>query len=187
MVAPGLDAQGLDAQDPDDRDVATPAAAGAVEAAIPRRYNFAEDILARNLAAGRAGKPAYIDPRGTWTYGQLGERVARFGKLLRSLGMAREQRILICLTDTIDWPTAFLGAVKAGVVAVPLSLLTVASVVSASMDASDGPGSAWSEDVLIRGSEAQGRRNPDLCSVDAIGAWSLQRGPATGRDRALWR
>ena len=50
-------------------------------AAIPRRYNFAEDILTRNLAAGRAGKTAYIDPRGSWTYGQLGERVARFGKV----------------------------------------------------------------------------------------------------------
>ncbi len=117
-------AQGLDARDPDDRDIATPAARGAAaEAAIPRRYNFAEDILARNLAAGRAGKPAYIDPRGTWTYGQLAERVARFGKLLRGLGIAREQRILICLTDTIDWPTAFLGAVKAGVVAVPVNTL----------------------------------------------------------------
>jgi benzoate-CoA ligase family protein len=92
-------------------------------AAIPRRYNFAEDVLTRNLAAGRAGKTAYIDPRGSWTYGQLGERVARFGKVLRTLGIAREQRILICLTDTIDWPTAFLGAIKAGVIAVPVNTL----------------------------------------------------------------
>ena len=96
---------------------------GAALAAIPRRYNFAEDVLARNLVAGRAGKAAYIDPRGIWTYGQLAERVARFGKVLRGLGIAREQRILICLTDTIDWPTAFLGAVKAGVVAVPVNTL----------------------------------------------------------------
>ena len=80
----------------DAQDVSGPAAtAAAAVAAIPRRYNFAEDILARNLAAGRAGKPAYIDPRGSWTYGQLAERVARFGKVLRALGIAREQRILI--------------------------------------------------------------------------------------------
>ena len=90
-------------------------------AAIPRRYNFAEDVLARNLAAGRESKPAYIDPRGSWSYGQLADRVARFGNLLRDLGIVREQRILICLTDTIDWPTAFLGAIKAGVVAVPVN------------------------------------------------------------------
>src|SRR5580698_5224387 len=96
---------------------------GAALAAIPRRYNFAEDVLARNLIAGRAGKAAYIDPRGTCTYGQLTERVAQFGKVLRGLGIAREQRILICLTDTIDWPTAFLGAIKAGVVPVPVNTL----------------------------------------------------------------
>ena len=108
----------------DAQDVSGPAATvAAAVAAIPRRYNFAEDILARNLAAGRAGKPAYIDPRGSWTYGQLAERVARFGKVLRALGIAREQRILICLLDTIDWPTAFLGAVKAGIVPVPVNTL----------------------------------------------------------------
>jgi benzoate-CoA ligase len=91
--------------------------------AIPRRYNFAEDVLARNLTAGRGGKSAYIDPRRTWSYGQLAERVARFGNLLRSLRIEREQRILICLADTIDWPTSFLGAIKAGVVAVPVNTL----------------------------------------------------------------
>ena len=90
---------------------------------IPREYNFAADILAGNLAAGRADKPAFIDARGTWTYGQLAERVDRFGAALRHLGVRREERILICLTDTIDWPTAFLGALKAGVVAVPVNTL----------------------------------------------------------------
>jgi benzoate-CoA ligase family protein len=91
--------------------------------AIPRAYNFAADILRRNLAAGRVNKLAYVDPRGTWTYGQLADRVERFGNVLRSLGIRREERILICLLDTIDWPIAFLGAIKAGVVAVPLNTL----------------------------------------------------------------
>ena len=92
--------------------------------AIPRDYNFADDILRRNLRSRScAGKPAYIDPRGSWTYGQLAERVARFGRVLRQLGIAREERVLLCLTDTIDWPTAFLGAIKAGVVAVPVNTL----------------------------------------------------------------
>jgi benzoate-CoA ligase family protein len=91
--------------------------------AIPRDYNFAVDILKRNLDAGRADKIAYIDHRGKYTYGDLAARVARFGHVLRSLGVRREERILICLLDTIDWPTAFLGAIKAGVVAVPVNTL----------------------------------------------------------------
>jgi benzoate-CoA ligase len=90
---------------------------------IPRDYNFAADILDRNLRAGRAGKPAFIDHRGTWTYGQLAERVDRFGAVLRGKGLRREERIMLCLLDTIDWPTTFLGAIKAGVVPVAVNTL----------------------------------------------------------------
>jgi benzoate-CoA ligase len=97
-------------------------ARAAVEA-IPRAYNFAADILERNLAAGRAKKTAFIDPRGTWTYGQLAERVDRFGRVLRSFGIRREERVLMALLDTIDWPTAFLGAIKAGIVPIPVNTL----------------------------------------------------------------
>jgi benzoate-CoA ligase len=92
-------------------------------ASIPRQYNFAADILERNLNAGRGEKPVFIDPRGTWTYAQLADRVMRFAAVLRSLGIRREERVLICLLDTIDWPTAFLGCLKAGVVAVPVNTL----------------------------------------------------------------
>jgi benzoate-CoA ligase family protein len=90
---------------------------------VPRDYNFAADILKRNLDAGRADKIAYIDHRGRYSYGDLADRVERFGHVLRSLGLRGEERILICLLDTIDWPTAFLGAIKAGIVAVPVNTL----------------------------------------------------------------
>jgi benzoate-CoA ligase family protein len=91
--------------------------------AIPCDYNFAADILKRNLDAGRAPKIAFIDHRGSYSYGELAERVQRFAHALGALGVRCEERILICLTDTIDWPTAFLGAIKAGVVAVPINTL----------------------------------------------------------------
>src|SRR5258708_19429494 len=97
--------------------------ARAAAEATPRRYSCAADIIERNLEAGRADKPAFIDPRGTWTYGQLAQRVDRFGHALRSLGIRREDRILLALFDTIDWPTALLGAIKAGVVPIPVNTL----------------------------------------------------------------
>jgi benzoate-CoA ligase family protein len=90
---------------------------------IPRDYNFAADVLQRNLDAGRAHKAAYIDARGVTSYGQLADRVARFGAVLRSLGIKREDRVLLALTDTVDWPIAFLGCLKAGVIAVPVNTL----------------------------------------------------------------
>jgi benzoate-CoA ligase family protein len=90
---------------------------------IPRDYNFAADVLQRNLVAGRADKPAYIDGQRTLSYRQLADRVARFGAALRGLGVRREERVLMAMLDTIDWPTAFLGCLKAGIIAVPVNTL----------------------------------------------------------------
>src|ERR1700730_5260101 len=90
---------------------------------IPDRFNAAHDLLERNLRAGRASKIAYIDDAGSYTYGELAARVNRFAAALHGLGMHMEQRILLCLQDGIDFPTAFLGAIKAGIVPVPVNTL----------------------------------------------------------------
>src|SRR6516162_2913748 len=84
-------------------------------------YNAAADLIDRNLAAGRGAKPAFIDDGGHYTYAELAERVSRFANCLRRIGVQPEQRILLCLHDTIDFPTAFLGAIKAGVVPVAVN------------------------------------------------------------------
>ena len=90
---------------------------------IPERFNAAHDLLQRNLRAGRSGKIAYIDDAGSYTYGELAARVNRFAAGLHGLGMHMEQRILLCLQDGIDFPTTFLGAIKAGIVPVPVNTL----------------------------------------------------------------
>ena len=90
---------------------------------IPRDYNAAYDLIERNLAAGRAAKVAYVDDAGRHTFGQLAERVNRFGGGLLSLGLEMEHRVLLALTDTIDFPTAFLGAIKAGIVPIAVNTL----------------------------------------------------------------
>jgi len=55
-----------------------------------------------------------VDDTGQYTFGELAERVNRFGSGLLAMGLEMEQRVLLALTDTIDFPTAFLGAIKAG-------------------------------------------------------------------------
>jgi benzoate-CoA ligase len=84
-------------------------------------YNAAADLIGRNLTAGRDAKTAFIDDRGRCSYQELAERASRFANALRRLGIRPEQRILLCLLDTIDFPTAFLGAIKAGVVPVAVN------------------------------------------------------------------
>jgi benzoate-CoA ligase len=93
---------------------------------VPRSYNAAHDLLERNLRAGRAAKPAFVDDAGSCTYGALDARSDAFASLLRELGVQMEQRILLCLHDTVDFPTAFLGAIKAGVVPVAVNTLLTA-------------------------------------------------------------
>jgi benzoate-CoA ligase len=108
---------------------AMPAAQGLVRPIrrFPRDYNAAEDLIQRNLAAGRGDKIAIRDAAGSYSYADLAERIERFADLARGLGVAPEQRILLCLLDTIDFPTAFLGAIRAGIVPVPVNtLLTTA-------------------------------------------------------------
>ncbi|HYL38775.1 MAG TPA: benzoate-CoA ligase family protein [Bryobacteraceae bacterium] len=92
----------------------------------PQLYNAAADLLDRNLKSGRGGKIAVIDGRGSYTYSELAERVHRCANALRNLGIEAEQRVILCLLDTIDFPTCFLGAVAAGIVPIPLNTLCTA-------------------------------------------------------------
>jgi benzoate-CoA ligase len=98
-------------------------------APLPRRYNAAVDLIERNLRRGLHDKVAYIDDAGAYSYGELAERVDRCASALRGLGVQVEQRVLLCLTDTIDFPAAFLGCIKAGIVPVAVNtLLTPADI-----------------------------------------------------------
>jgi benzoate-CoA ligase len=95
--------------------------------AIPRDYNAAADLIDRNLHAGRAAKVAYHDDNSSYTYAELAALVNRVASALVALGVQMEQRVLLCLQDTIDFPACFLGSIKAGVVPIAVNtLLTTA-------------------------------------------------------------
>ena len=93
------------------------------QVAVAREYNAAHDLLERNLRSGRGAKPAFIDDSGACSYDELARRVNRFASSLGSLGLRAEDRVMICMLDTADWPVAFLGAIKAGVVPVAANTL----------------------------------------------------------------
>jgi len=69
------------------------------------------------------------------TYKELAERSSRFAQLLRNLGVEAGERVLIRLPNCLDYPTAFLGAMKRGAISVPTStLLTAEEVVYLARD-----------------------------------------------------
>jgi 4-hydroxybenzoate-CoA ligase len=89
----------------------------------PRIYNAAADMVDRHVDVGRAAKAAFIDPNETLSYGELSARSNRMANLLATYGVARESRVALLLLDTVDFPVAFWGAIKAGVVPVCLNTL----------------------------------------------------------------
>lgn len=95
--------------------------------AIPRAYNAAQDLLERNLRAGRADKLAFIEDSGSMTYGELARRVDAFAHGITALGLRMEDRALLCLHDSIDFPIAFLGCIKAGIVPIAVNTLLTAA------------------------------------------------------------
>ncbi|MEO7244465.1 MAG: benzoate-CoA ligase family protein [Rubrivivax sp.] len=93
--------------------------------AVPsERFNFAAHLLALNAA--HADRPAFVDDHGTLSYGALDERVRRCAAALRAAGIRREERVLLLMLDSAEWPVAFLGALYAGVVPVAVNTLLTA-------------------------------------------------------------
>ncbi len=93
-------------------------------AAPPAHFNFAQHLIERNAA--RAAKLAYIDDAGALSYGQLAERTRRAATAITSLGVRRDERVMLLMHDCNDWPVAFLGALHAGVVPVAVNTLLTA-------------------------------------------------------------
>ncbi|WP_279582421.1 AMP-binding protein [Fodinicola feengrottensis] len=55
------------------------------------------------------------------TYAELFARICAMGTALTTLGVRREQRVLLILDDSPDFPTVFLGAARIGAVPVPVN------------------------------------------------------------------
>lgn len=95
---------------------------------VPTHFNIGAACTDKHLSTPIAKTIAMIvedDIQGTMqiTFEQLAERTDRFAQLLRNLELEAGDRVLIRLPNCLDYPTAFLGAMKRGAIAVPTSTL----------------------------------------------------------------
>jgi len=88
-----------------------------------RPYNAVSDFVDANVARGLGGRIAFNDGGRTLTFGALQDATCRFASRLSELGLKPESRIALAMLDTVDFPIAFWGAIRAGVVCVPLNTL----------------------------------------------------------------
>jgi 4-hydroxybenzoate-CoA ligase/benzoate-CoA ligase len=96
---------------------------GHAELTFPPGFNVAVPFIDRHLAEGRGAKIAVRSPAGDVTYAELAAGVNRCANLLQSLGVDRGERLLMVVKDSVAFYFLFWGAIKAGVVPVPLNTL----------------------------------------------------------------
>ncbi|MEL7115229.1 MAG: benzoate-CoA ligase family protein [Pseudomonadota bacterium] len=93
--------------------------------------NAALYFVDRHVDEGRSERVAFqeVDGAGrTLTYGALAARTAAMAGALARANIQREQRIALIMLDTIELPTVFWGALKAGVVPMPMNTLLTTDI-----------------------------------------------------------
>ncbi len=91
--------------------------------AFAESFNLSVHMIDRHLAEGRGDRPAYVTAGGRVTYGELAERVRRWGRALADAGIAPGERMMMVVKDCPEFVYLFYGAVRAGIVPVPLNTL----------------------------------------------------------------
>ncbi|MGE0747902.1 MAG: benzoate-CoA ligase family protein [Rhodospirillales bacterium] len=86
-------------------------------------FNTAVAFIDRHLDEGRGDKPAIRTVRGDVTYRALAADVNRCGNALLALGIRPGDRVLMIVKDCPAFFHLFWGAIKAGIVPVPLNTL----------------------------------------------------------------
>ncbi|MCC5858106.1 MAG: benzoate-CoA ligase family protein [Ectothiorhodospiraceae bacterium] len=168
---------------------------------IPRDYNAASDFIDQHLTGDRRDHLAVIDDHGRYTYRELAERMNRAGNALRQLGLRQESRVVMIMLDSVDFPAVFWGAIKAGIVPIPVNTLLTADtyrhilndsraeavIVSAPLYESVAPalsGQAHLRHVIVAGGGSTG--DPELADLLAAASTDLEPARTTRDDCAFW-
>lgn len=102
---------------------------------IPTYFNIGVACSDKHLGTAQADNIAMIvedDTLGTSiiTFAELAHKTDQFAQLLRNLNVKAGDRVLIRLPNSLDYPIAFLGAMKMGAISVPTSTLLTAEEVA---------------------------------------------------------
>ncbi|HEY9030933.1 MAG TPA: acyl-CoA synthetase [Kangiella sp.] len=102
---------------------------------LPSYFNICEACVDQHAKTDKADQAALIvedETLGTSqvTYDQLAQKTSQFANLLQSLHIESDNRILIRLPNSLEYPVAFFGAIKYSAIAVPTSALLAASEVA---------------------------------------------------------
>jgi len=163
-------------------------------------FNVAVSFIDRHLDEGRADK-IVIRPVGgdAVTYGELAENVNRAGNALKGLGIGQGERVLMMVKDSPAFYFLFWGAIKAGIVPVPINTLLRAKDYQFMIEDSGCAGCICSPEFAAEVEPAleAASRKPDhafrtegdgqtLASLMAGAETALEAAPAKSDDDCFW-
>ncbi|KIC51915.1 benzoate-CoA ligase family protein [Tateyamaria sp. ANG-S1] len=95
--------------------------------------NAASYFVDRHVAEGRGGKVAFreVGTGRSLTYGALAEASGRAAAAFLAVDVRPEERVAMLVLDQIEFPVLFWGALKAGVIPVPLNTLLATPIYDA--------------------------------------------------------
>ena len=135
-------------------------------------FNAAIPFIDRHLEAGRGDKAAIRTVDGETSYRALAEQVARSGNALLAAGIGPGDRLLMVVKDCPDFVACFFGAVKAGIVPVPVNTMMRPEDYSFVIDDSGCAGIVYSREwaeAVEAGLDAVDRKPPVVLRIDGAG------------------
>jgi benzoate-CoA ligase family protein len=173
---------------------------------IPLRFNVADWFVDRHVREGRGDRTALIcGGDRSYSYAELGERMNRIGNVLRESGVRPEERVLLALSDGLDFVAAWYAVIKIGaVVAEVYTFLqpkdyayyldyTRAGVVIADAVTLDAiravaPGARHLRQILVAGEHPELREGElSLRALVDVASPKLDAEPTSRDDVAIWK
>jgi benzoate-CoA ligase family protein len=162
-------------------------------------FNCAVPYIDRHLDEGRADKVFMRSATEEVTYAELAENVNRCGNALKGLGIGAGERVLMMIKDCAEFYYVFFGAIKAGIVPVPLNTLLKAKDYQFMIEDSECQGLVYSPEFAteVEAALSQANRKPPhviltngegetmRALIDGASA-ALDAAPTTHMDDCFW-
>ncbi len=114
----------------------------------PPDGNAVDWFVDRHARETDAQAVAFEDPWRSLTRAGLAEATRRFAGALAKNNIGRERRLVMLMLDTVDFPVVFWGALRAGVIPVPINTLLTPDLVGYVLEDSRAEAVAISDPLL---------------------------------------
>lgn len=160
------------------------------------QFNVASHFVDRNLDLGRGERPALLHAGGSTTYAELAEQVNRIGNVLLDLGVQRGDRVLLVLSDSVEFVASWYAVQKIGAVTAeaytflqPSDLQHFLSYTEADVVIVDDVSRAAVQEAATLGRAPRHVlvAGGNLAELAAQASTELQPAPTTADDVAIWK